>query len=47
MVYVMGYTSVIVFLAMLSVQFLLDFNEYDEVNGQVQPSEFLVVQEKF
>lgn len=46
-VYVMGYTSVIVFLAMLSVQFLLDFNEYDEVNGQVQPSEFPVVADKF
>ncbi len=38
-VYTMGYTSVMVFLVILTVQFLLDFKDYDQV-APGQPQEF-------
>jgi hypothetical protein len=42
-VYVMTYTAVITFLAMLSVQFLLDFNDYNALGGKVAPGDEVVL----
>lgn len=42
-VYVMAYASVITFLAMLSVQFLLDFNGYDALGAKIMPGDEVVL----